>query len=41
MRYTQLEYDVAKELYHEAINNDPNFKETLMRLVFFKGDQTH
>lgn len=40
MRYTQLEYDVAKELYHEAINNDPNFKETLMRLVFFKGDQT-
>lgn len=39
MRYTQYDYDDAKVLYEEAIKNDPNFKETLMRLVFFKGDQ--
>ena len=39
MRYTQYSYDDAKALYEEAVNNDPSFKEALMRLIFFKGDQ--
>lgn len=39
MRYTQVSKDDAKTLLDEALRNDPNFKETLMKLIFFKGDQ--
>lgn len=39
MRYTQLSFEEAKTLLEEAVSNDPSFKETLMRLIFFKGDQ--
>lgn len=39
MRYTQLSFEEASSLLDEAVKNDPNFKETLMRLIFFKGDQ--
>lgn len=39
MRYTQVSFDDAKILLEEAVSNDPSFKDTLMNMIFFKGDQ--